>query len=97
MGLRIDTRQVSKAMKKLAKMPNEVMSDAYPFLKGKTPRDKGNARNKTRYRSRDLSIRSEYGYAGRLDEGWSKQAPRGFTEPTIKEIDKLIDQYIRDL
>ena len=97
MGLKVDTSQALKAMKKLTDMPDEVMTDAFPFLKGKTPIKEGNARNKTRYRSRDLSIRSEYGYAGRLDDGWSKQAPQGFTEPTIKEIDKLIDQYIRDL
>ncbi len=97
MGLKVDNRAVLKALKKLTDMPQEVMTDAYPFLKGKTPKDKGNARSKTRYKKRDLSIRSEYGYAGRLDDGWSKQAPRGFTDPTIKEIDKLIDQYIRDL
>jgi hypothetical protein len=25
-------------------------------------------------------------YIGRLDEGWSKQHPRGFTEPTLNAI-----------
>ena len=42
-------------------------------------------------------IKSNYAYAGRLDEGWSGQAPKGFTDPTMKEMDKIVDNLLRGL
>ncbi len=71
------------------------MKKAYPFLKEKTPKQSGNARSKTRLNK--LAINSRYGYAGKLDDGWSQKAPRGFTEPTMDELDNIVDDLIRDL
>lgn len=95
MGVKVNNRQALKAFDKLKDLPKNAMKEAYPFLKDKTPINKGNARSNTRLNK--LTIKSGYGYAGRLDEGWSKQAPRGFTEPTIKELDNIVDDLIRDL
>ena len=44
---------------------------------------------------RNKQIKSGYPYAGRLDEGWSKQAPKGMTEPTIGHIDDLVAKELR--
>lgn len=95
MGVKVDNRQALKAFKQLQDLPKDAMEEALPFLKSKTPINKGNARNNTRLNK--LTIKSGYGYAGRLDDGWSKQAPRGFTDPTIKELDNIVDDLIRDL
>jgi len=88
-------KQVIEAFEELEDMPKAVMNDAYPYLKSETPIKSGNARRKTR--QKNLQIRSEYGYAGELDAGRSRQAPNGFTAPTIDYIDDLVDDYIKDL
>jgi hypothetical protein len=33
-------------------------------------------------------IRANYNYAGALDEGKSRQAPNGMSEPTIEQMEK---------
>lgn len=95
MGIKVDNREALRAFDNLQKLPEKAMKEAYPFLKKTTPIKSGNARNKTRLNK--LSIQSKYPYAGRLDEGWSKQASNGFTDPTIDELDNIIDDLIRDL
>jgi len=91
--INVSTGQVETMFTELEKMPKSVMKDAYRFYKNETPVRSGNARNKTKLRNKQ--IKSGYPYAGRLDEGWSKQAPKGMTEPTIDEIDNIIDKELR--
>ena len=93
MKIKIDTRQFDILVDKIDDMSLDVMKKGHVYLRNKTPIDSGNARNRTKRQG--LTIRSKYAYAGRLDEGWSKQAPKGFTEPTINELDKLIRNYIK--
>ncbi len=93
MRIKIDTRQFDILVDKIDDMSLDVMKKGHVYLRNKTPIDSGNARNRTKRQG--LTIRSKYAYAGRLDEGWSKQAPKGFTEPTINELDKLIRNYIK--
>jgi hypothetical protein len=45
-----------------------------------TPIKTGNARSNTRLVGKD-TISANYAYAGRLDQGWSGQAPQGMTQP----------------
>ncbi len=97
MGTTVDTKQVNKLFKQLSGLPVETMKKAFPFLKSETPIRSGNARRKTTHQSNSLKIRSKYGYAGRLDEGWSRQAPDGFTDPTIDFIEDYISNQIRKL
>lgn len=96
MDIKVKTKDVTKLFQQLGKVPGHVHSDAYFFLKRKTPKRSGNARNKTRKES-NLRIGSRYPYAEKLDEGWSKQAPNGFTDPTIDEMIKLVDKEIRKI
>ena len=85
-----------KLFKQLGVLPDKVHSDAYFFLKKKTPVRSGNARSKTRKES-NLRIGSRYPYAERLDTGWSKQAPKGFTDPTIEEMEKIVTKEVRKI
>jgi len=91
-NLRIDSSEFKDLLKDLKRMPEVTMRQAYPYLRNQTPIRGGNARNKTK-RNR-LTIKSDYGYADRLDNGWSSQAPNGFTGPTMDKIEEYVNQYI---
>jgi hypothetical protein len=66
----------------------KLAQTGFTFFVQTTPRKTGNAQNST-----DLvgnTIYADYKYAQRLDNGWSKQAPRGMTEPTMKHVQQYI-------
>jgi hypothetical protein len=86
---RIDDKEVRRLLNDLEDITDDVMRDATTFMKSKTPIRSGNARRNTKQKSK-TSILADYAYADRLDNGWSKQAPNGFTEPTIEEIETQI-------
>lgn len=77
----------------------DVPRKSYTHFRNLTPVRSGNARNKTKLRtgSDQHVIMANYPYAQRLDTGWSGQAPRGMTEPTIKYIEGLINNKVRTL
>lgn len=58
-----------------------------------TPKDTGNARKRTRLRGN--TIQARYPYAKRLDEGWSRQAPKGMFKPTFDFIKKHSRRMLR--
>lgn len=93
MKITINDREFTKLVDNLDEMPIAVMKTLYPYYRNKTPIRSGNARNRTKLNKN--TINSKYDYAGKLDEGWSKQAPDGFTEPSIDQLDKLIENYIK--
>tara|TARA_B110000459_G_C16275680_1_gene344019 strand:+ start:345 stop:629 length:285 start_codon:yes stop_codon:yes gene_type:complete len=90
---KINSTIFRRRMAKLAKVPDQLLKDAYTELKANTPIRSGNARNKTKVRGD--KIRSNYSYAGSLDAGSSPQAPDGFTKPTIEYMRKDIDKLIK--
>ena len=83
------TPSLKRLKKELAALPREV----YNYWVSVTPIDTGNARRKTKLVGD--TIHANYAYADRLDEGYSKQAPNGMTEPTNKFIEKRIRQMLR--
>lgn len=87
--------EVVKMLDKLEDMAPEVMEDAGIYFRNKTPVRSGNARNQTK--TQDTTIHARYGYAKRLNDGYSSQASDGMTDPTIKEMKKLVRNYIRGL
>lgn len=95
MKIKIDLSETDQMFEDLVDLPDDVMEKAFKFYKSITPIREGNARRRTIYR-RD-KIQSRYPYAGELDEGKSKQAPKGMTEPTIKKIDELVEQYVKGI
>lgn len=68
----------------------KISEVAIAAFKANTPIRTGYARNHTKLVGK--TIQADYNYASNLEDGYSKQAPRGMTEPTIKAVRK----YIRD-
>ena len=89
----VDARQFDRLMKELQEVPAESMRQTYRYYKNATPIRSGNARRKT-IRPSDTVILSDYAYAGRLDEGWSKQAPNGFTEASSNHLVNVIGRLV---
>jgi len=92
---KVYTREVEKLFADMQDIPKEVMRVSGKYFKGVTPVKSGNARSKTS--TRGTKITANYGYAGRLDEGWSRQAPDGMSDPTIDIIDEEIEKEIKRL
>ena len=88
--VRIDRTQFDDMLKELEDLPVEVAKEAGDYYKQITPRRSGNAQRNTYTKGK--TIKSDYAYAGRLDDGYSKQAPRGMTEPTMKYIKQLVNK-----
>ena len=93
---KIDKRAVDKLFSQLEDLPSTVMEEGGEYFKSITPIDQGNAQNRTRTnaKAKNPVIKAKYGYAARLDEGWSKQAPKGMSKPTEDKLDQLVDKYI---
>lgn len=63
-------------------------------VKKNTPIDSGYARRNTFLRN-NRTIRSNYAYAKRLNEGWSRQAPTGFVKPSLEWLRNRIKQIFK--
>ena len=90
--MKIDSKIFDKRMSKLEKVDTQAFNKTFPEYKKNTPIKSGNARRKT-FKS-GLKFKSNYPYAGRLDEGWSKQAPKGFTSPSIDFFVKTLERLV---
>lgn len=66
---------------------NTIPGKAFNFFYFQTPIDSGNARSKTKLKGD--TIQARYPYAGRLDRGYSKQAPQGMSKPTLDFVRRL--------
>tara|TARA_R110002153_G_scaffold206630_2_gene359499 strand:- start:341 stop:628 length:288 start_codon:yes stop_codon:yes gene_type:complete len=95
MSIKVNTRVFDKRMKSLSNLPPYLLDQALTLTKENTPKASGNARNNTVKKSN--SIVSNYAYAGRLDSGYSSQAPQGFTKPTIAQLQKEANTYVRKI
>ncbi len=97
--LRISVKFSNTTGKKLDKVEQQLRqlpAQAADVFKQNTPVRSGNARRKTGLRGQD-SIVADYPYAQKLDDGYSKQAPQGMTEPTKRYIKQRLNQIFRGL
>jgi hypothetical protein len=85
-GVQKVTSNIAKIQAKLDKVPDEALK----VFVANTPVRSGNARRNTKLQKD--SIKANYPYAKRLNEGWSKQSPKGMVEPTLQFIRKRIKQ-----
>ena len=92
MALNFDMSQVSKMFDQAEKVAKTLPKEAYDYFVDSTPIRSGNARRSTRLRGN--TIDANYAYAERLDDGYSRQAPKGMSEPTEKFLQKRIDDLI---
>lgn len=90
MGIKVNKRDLKELEKDIKKAIDDSMSKTYVEFVKITPIDKGNARRSTSYNDNTLTITANYPYAGRLDDGYSKQAPKGMTEPSLKFLTKQL-------
>ena len=95
MPIKVNAKIFDRRMKKLSGLPSYLIDEALTLTKENTPIASGNARNKTI--KQNNKIVSNYGYAGKLNEGYSKQAPNGFIKPTIKQLDNETTKYVRKI
>lgn len=96
MGIKVSRRDLGLLQKDINKAVSDSMNSTYRYFRRITPKRSGNARSNTDYDRRNLEIIADYPYAARLDEGWSKQAPRGMTEPSFKHLqDQLTKEFRR--
>jgi len=64
------------------KESSEILTTLQSEIKKRTPIDKGRARKG--WRKRSSSVSNTVPYIGRLENGYSKQAPKGFTKQAIR-------------
>ena len=83
------TASLNRIQRQLESVPQE----AFKVWVENTPKADGNARRKTRLVG--STIEANYPYAKRLDEGSSKQAPRGMSKPTLEHIEKFVKRNLR--
>ena len=85
------TSSLKKINDKLKKLPEE----GYHFFVAQTPIKTGNARRNTNFNKSRGEIDASYPYASRLDEGYSKQSPKGMVKPTEEYLKKRATQIMR--
>lgn len=85
------TPSLQSQLQQLAEIPEK----AYRYFRDITPKRSGNARRRTKLergsREGQNVIVADYPYAQRLNDGYSKQAPQGMSEPTERYIQRLVN------
>lgn len=79
----------------LSALPPTVVKKTYDYFVSITPKRSGNARRSTKLENN--TIDADYAYAERLDQGYSKQAPRGMSDPSIAKMIEFAEQEINNL
>ena len=93
MGAVVDSSDVIKMLRDLENGVIDSWRSTGTFFKNTTPIRSGNARSRTRTVGEKIS--ADYGYAGRLDDGYSNKAPQGMSDPSITYFEKQIDIIVR--
>jgi hypothetical protein len=93
---KIDLTNLNKKIKSIASLKKEIIKEMLPVFVGYTPVKTGNARRNTTIQNDQIV--ANYNYAAKLDQGSSRQAPNGMTEPTKKQMIKIAtDLYKKGL
>ena len=92
MKLRVDASKALRKFDKIEEIPDDVLQEGFDVFYEETPVKSGNARRNTKFNKRKKRIHADYPYAQRLDDGWSKQSPKGMSEPAQKAMGKYADQ-----
>lgn len=84
---------IDPSLNKITSKLVNVPSKAHRHWVQITPKDTGNAKRSTSLQGN--VIKAKYNYATQLDNGHSKQAPRGMVKPTKEFLDRLIKNILR--
>lgn len=102
MSKAFDDSEFRKLTAKLSKVPSDIMKEVHKVFVDNTPENTGYAKKHTKVK--DKTVEADYPYAFVLDGGrkrvgnkmqGSTQAPKGMTEPTIKEMEKIVETKIK--
>ena len=93
MTVRLDKDTITPSIAKIKAALQRLPKAAFEDWVKTTPIASGNARRKTRLNQN--TIEAAYPYAQRLDEGYSKQAPKGMSEPVQKFIEREMKKIMR--
>lgn len=93
--LEIDAKDFNRAMREAGYIVDRNWRAAGNYFRQITPRRSGNAQSKTRYN--DKEIVGNYPYAQRLDNGYSRQAPDGMSEPTLRYFESNLEKDLGKL
>lgn len=94
-GVYVNNGRAVAMLDQLSHMGDQIMPPAGEYFRNITPVREGNAKRNTSTRGK--TIHAKYPYAGRLNEGYSKQAPKGMVDPTIDHMRKLVKDFVGDL
>lgn len=86
-----DIRQRLLDIKKILSSDALAKAAHTEFVKN-TPVLTGNARRNTNLQG--SAINANYNYAGKLDRGFSRKAPRGMTKPTMEFIRSYVKKQL---
>lgn len=81
---RVTRDRINKRTKEIDRFVSDLPRKMKDQFQSVTPIRSGNARSKTKLEGNE--IQANYPYANRLNEGWSKQADQGMTDPTIEWV-----------
>lgn len=84
---------MSQSLKKLEQVLEKLPEKALDIWIQNTPKKSGNARRKTKLKGK--TIHADYAYAVPLNQGSSKQAPNGISEPTAEALNKHLNSRMR--
>jgi hypothetical protein len=92
--LRVNTDPVKSMFADVKDLEQTLITEAHRYFKSITPVRTGNARRNT-FKTAE-GVDANYPYAARLDEGYSRQAPRGMSDPTIEHMEQIFDKLVAD-
>jgi hypothetical protein len=84
-----------KQMAQLEAIGDDLPKAAHKHFVDITPKRSGNAKRRTTLQSN--KIVADYPYSQQLDQGASKQATKGMTEPTEQWIQQEVDRRLKGL
>ena len=95
MAITVNDKEFRGLLKDIMKTANADWQKAGTHFRSITPIDTGNAKRKTNTRGK--VIRADYGYASKLDEGYSRQAPNGMSDPTFEYYADILERDLGKL
>ncbi len=95
MAITVNDKDFKRLLKDIMKTANADWQKAGTHFRNITPIDTGNAKRNTNTRGK--VIRANYGYASKLDEGFSRQAPGGMSDPTITYYEDILERDLGKL
>ena len=94
MAVKKTSDSMTPSLEKLRQtMGIKIARAAYEQLRKITPKRSGNAQRRTILKKQTIVL--QYPYGERLDTGWSKQAPKGMSGPTLKHLQSRKKTLVR--